>query len=146
MPFLRLVQGKASRRFPADGSNYTRHSVNNIIAFPPKVFRDWGPIAQALSRYLHGLGATGGEANDIIGRLQVKWVEYGLPLTCPALRTVPRPPLREVSYRNAAGVKFHSRDMPRNVAFDKARSLFELAELDYAQSKSADLRGGRFPG
>jgi hypothetical protein len=119
--------------------------VTNIIAFPPKVFREWGPIAQALSRHLHGLGATGGEAIDIIDRLQVKWLEYGLPLTRPVLRTVPRPRPRDMGYRNAAGVKFHSRDMPRNVAFDKARSLFELAEVDYAQSKTADVRVGHFP-
>ena len=110
--------------------------MTNVIAFPPRSFREWGPIAQALSRYLNSLGATGSEAGDIIERLQAKWVQYGLPLTRTALRPVPRAPLRELDYINHAGVKFHAREMPRNLAFDNARSLFELAALDYAQLKT----------
>lgn len=131
-----MPSGQTCHRFPAGELTQTRYTVNNVIAFPAKVFREWGPIAQALGRYLGSLGATGGEASDIIDRLQLKWLQYGLPLTHPALRPVPRPPLRELDYTNKAGVKFHAREMPRNLAFDNARSLFELAALDYAQSKA----------
>jgi hypothetical protein len=103
--------------------------------FPSKVFHEWRPIAQALSRYLNSLGATPNEAEVIIDRLQVKWMLYALPLTRPALYQTHSLPPRELDYTNNVGIKFHAREMPRNRSLDSERSLFELAKLDYNQSK-----------
>ena len=119
---------------PPGKSNQTGYTVAKVIAFPSKVFREWAPISLALRRYLTSLGATGCEANDIIGRLHVQWLLYGLPLTGPGLRPVPSPAPREPDYTHTAGSRFHTRDLPRRPALDRARSLFELARLAYAQS------------
>lgn len=110
--------------------------MTNVIAFPSKVFREWGPIAQALDRYLASLGATTYEAGEIIDRLQVKWTRHGVPLTCPVLRTIPGSPPSQPMHANNAGIKYHVREMPRNSGGANARSLFEFAKLDYEQSKT----------
>ena len=110
--------------------------MTNVLLFPNKVFREWGAVAQALAGYLSSLGATTYEARDIIDRLQVKWARQGVPLTRPILRQVPTSPRGQPEYGNSIGIKFHTRDMPRNPASDGAWSLFELAKLDYDRSKT----------
>ena len=110
--------------------------MTNVLLFPNKVFREWGAIAQALASYLSSLGATTYEARDIIDRLQVKWSRHGVPLTRPILRQVPASPRGQPEYSDSTGIRYHTRDMPRNPASDAGRSLFELAKLDYDRSKT----------
>lgn len=110
--------------------------VSKVIAFPSKRFREWGPIAQALGRYLHELGATAQEARDIIDRLQVEWRRHGLPLTRPDAPQAPAVPPPGPALANSTGMKYHVRQMPRNLATDDARSLFELAKRDYERLAS----------
>lgn len=110
--------------------------MTNVIVFPRKVFREWGPIAQALARYLTGLGATTSEARDIVDRLQAKWMEYGTPLTRPVLRQIAGSPPTRPDCTNDAGIRYHVREMPRKPGHDRAASLFELAKLDFDESKS----------
>lgn len=109
--------------------------MNNVIEFPTKIFRQWGPNAQALTTYLSCLGATTGEAGAIVNRLQLEWERTGLPLTGQAPQQIAKPGSNKLKYANNDGIKFHVREMPRHVGSKTARNLFELARLEYERAK-----------
>lgn len=108
--------------------------MDNVIEFPDKVFPRWGAIAQALSVYLRHLGATNGESREIIARLQANWEKTGVPLALPALRLIPAPQSDEEDALAKGELKGQAALISRHWKSENARTLLELAKLEYDRS------------
>jgi hypothetical protein len=108
--------------------------MNNVIEFPDKVFPRWEAIAQALTVHLRELGATNAESKEIIVRLQVRWEQLGVPLALPALRLI-RELLPGEQDLTRAGPGEDARQFSRHWRSENARTLLELAKLEYDLSQ-----------
>jgi hypothetical protein len=111
--------------------------MNNVIEFPDKVFRQWGAVAQVLTPYLCLLGATTAEAREIISRMQVRWEELGVPLSLPALRSVPKPlpDRQDAATKGTPGEQAMQTSPARNP--ENARTMLEFARLEYQRSQAS---------
>lgn len=110
--------------------------MNNVIAFPDKVFPQWGAIAQAIVAYLRHLGATNGEAKEIVGRLQARWEQLGVVQPAAALRLIPESTDGEGSEASQAARAEQAMQVSRHWKSENARTLLEFAKLEYQQSRA----------
>jgi hypothetical protein len=111
--------------------------MNNVIEFPDKVFPQWGAIAQALTAYLRHLGATHAESNEIVVRLRARWEQLGIPLALPSLRWIPELLPGEQYEVSKVGLNGQAMQISRHWKSESARTLLELARLEYDLSHAA---------
>jgi hypothetical protein len=112
------------------------NTMNKVIAFPDKVFPQWGAVAQALTAHLRHLGASNGESREIVLRLQARWEQLGVPLAVPALRLIPD--LLPGQENDGAKVALNGQaaQISRHWTSESARTLLELARLEYGLSQA----------
>ena len=107
--------------------------MNVVLAFPNKVFVEWGAVAQELGSYLTLLGATKPQAREIIGRLQRRWETLGAPLGLQGLRSIPKPPADEQGAAAKAAGNGHDAGPVSYWKSQHLRTLLELARREYQQ-------------
>lgn len=124
------------KRLQIAANTNQENTMNNVIAFPDKVFPQWGAIAQALSAYLLQLGATNAQSREIVVRLQARWEQLGVPPALPFLRLIPELRPGEQYEAGKAGLEGRSMQLSRHWKSENARTLLELARLEYGLSQA----------
>jgi hypothetical protein len=112
------------------------NTMNKVIEFPDKVFPQWGAIAQAISAYLRHLGATNAMSAEIVVRLQVRWEQLGVPLALPSLRLIPELLPGEQYEVSKVGLNGQDMQVSGHWKSESARTLLELARLEYDLSQT----------